>query len=541
MSFVHGMPRPGRRALMPTAGVTVIAESLGGSPLSRAAQRGELTASWVVPRPTTPDEWRARVAQTRDDMDGDWWTSLAPACAPSGAAAERIARVAGGQGIVVTTGQQPGLFGGPLYTWVKALSALALADAIEEATGIPAAPVFWAATDDSDFAEASWTMLAMPGHAERLALAATAPEGTRMADVPLGEVGPLLAALEAACGSAADAGALEAVRKSYRRDATVGGAYVALLRSLLEPLGVAVLDAAHPAVGRAAHSFLVRALDDAGRVSARLRERDEEIRQAGFDPQVTDVDGRTLVFALEHNRRERILQRDAARVAREAVAGSLSPNVLLRPVMERILLPSVAYVAGPGEIAYFAQVSVVADALQAPQPLAVPRWSCTVLEPRIADLLQRYDLTVGDLADPHTVESRHARASWPSEVAREFEAFLESARARGAALREAIADAGPLLPPAVTDGAARDIDWVLQRLERRISAAVKRREARIMRDLATLRAALYPGGVRQERALNLVPLLARHGAAVFDALRDGAGRHARLLMEGTATPRAALR
>ena len=121
---------------------------------ARALLDGTLPATWSAPRPATAAAWRERALAGRTAPLGrDWGWTLREAFASSGPAAARLARVSEGQGVVVTTGQQPGLFGGPLYTLVKALSALALADAIERATGVPAAPVFWAATDDTDFAE----------------------------------------------------------------------------------------------------------------------------------------------------------------------------------------------------------------------------------------------------------------------------------------------------------------------------------------------------------------------------------------------------
>ena len=95
---------------------------------------------------------------------------MLPAIMPAGAAAARLERVSRQGGVVVTTGQQPGLFGGPLYTWSKAMSALALADELEARTGIPTAAVFWAATDDADFAEAAATVVARSGGVDELSV-----------------------------------------------------------------------------------------------------------------------------------------------------------------------------------------------------------------------------------------------------------------------------------------------------------------------------------------------------------------------------------
>jgi hypothetical protein len=128
--------------------VQVIAEPLGGSPLSQLAQVNH-DAPWLMRRPVTPAEWRTWVDQVRHSAPG-WRDTLAEAFDAQGPARARLDRVAAAGGVVVTTGQQPGLFGGAL-TWNKAIAALELADAIERITGVPAAPVFWAATDDADY------------------------------------------------------------------------------------------------------------------------------------------------------------------------------------------------------------------------------------------------------------------------------------------------------------------------------------------------------------------------------------------------------
>jgi uncharacterized protein YllA (UPF0747 family) len=413
---------------------------------------------------------------------------------------------------------------------------LALADAMETETGVPTAPVFWAGTDDSDFAEGSYTVLSRTGGADRVAIESTRPEGTRVADIPLPDMTRALERLAAACGSAADGRVLQLARQAYSPPATVGGAYLTLLRALLEPLGVAVLDASHPAVTKSAHPLLVRALLERERVARALAARAAALVAAGHVPQVTDMESLTLVFERQGLRRERIPRARAAVAAANAGPGSLSPNVLLRPVMERALLPTVAYVAGPGEMAYFAQVSAVADALGAEPPMVLPRWSCTLIEPHVAEMMARYALRPEDFADPHAVETRLAREAWPAGVARAMEQLRRDLAERLAGVRASLQDLDGMAPSATVDGTGRALDWRLSRLERRISAAVKLRETALMRDLGTVRGSLYPGGVRQERALNLIPLLARHGVGLLESMRDSAMGHARTLLATAREP-----
>jgi len=459
-------------------------------------------------------------------------TSLGEAIAPTGAAARRLDRVARGRGIVVTTGQQPGLFGGPLYTWSKAVSALALADEIERVTGIPAAPVFWAANDDADFAEASWTAVAVPGGAERLSVEPGAPLGRPMSEMPLGDTSGALESLIRACGATLDERPLAVIREAYRPGTTVGAAYLHLLRQLLEPLGIAVLDASHDAVSSATRPFLARALEGAEGVASALRERDDAIRAAGYTTQVEAMAGLTLVFERPGagGEKRRIPLADAMTAVSDSRGRILSPNVLLRPVIERAVLPTVSYVAGPGEIAYFAQATAVAAALGLPSPLAVPRWSTTIIEPHVARMLTQLGLAVEELADPHRAEGRLARMAIPTTLD-DAVAELRRDLDRGALLiGDAVVDADLSLPAAAIEGARRSIRHRIDRLERRIVAAAKRKEADTMQRVATVRGALYPLGIRQERALNAIPFLARHGALVVKRMIAGATDHARSLV-----------
>ena len=507
----------------------VTSRALGGLPLGRAAASGKVPEHWYPPRPRSAAEWRARIDAVRGDQSlAEWAATLAPAMAASGAAAARLERAATGHGIVVTTGQQPGLFGGPVYTWSKAISALAFADALEKECGVPVAPIFWAATDDADFEEARSTLVAVPGGVDELALPDPDVRGRPMADTPLGDVAPLIERLSSGAGSVADAGVMDAVRTSYGDPSvSVGAAYVRLLRLLLEPLGIAVLDASHPAVRQAMRPLLLRALERNAEVSARLEARSAEIRAAGFEPQVDILPDLTLVSSTDGGTKERVHRRRAAEVVEAAERGSLGPNVLLRPVAERAILPTVAYLAGPGEIAYFAQVGAAAEGLAAEAPLALPRWSGTIVEPHIGRILTRHGIAPDELAHENAVEMRLARSTMPAGVRQAIEELRNGLeRSMRSVSEAAIVDGRPLVDPRVPEGARIAMAQRIDRLERRLTAAVVRRSEDMARDIATARAALYPRGKPQERVLNFLPMLARQGRSLLDAMLAAASRHA---------------
>ncbi len=516
-------------------------EPLGGSALARAALARDVPHGWYPPAPVDAPEWHLHAdAVRRQFAAGAWFELLRPAFGATGAAAARLERSAAGTGVVVTTGQQPGLFGGPLYTLTKAISARALADALEASTGLPVAPVFWAATDDADYEEARHTAVALDGAVRTLRLDGAPVEGTPMSAVPLGDETPaLLERLVAASGSAAYADALTAARESHRPGITVGDAYVRLLRVLLEPLGIAVLDASHPAVREAGFNVLRRALLQASAIEEALGQRATAITAAGHAPQVPDVAGRSLVFRHDADgRKARLTVAEARAAVTTSPRGSLGPNVLLRPVVERSILPTVAYVAGPGEYAYFAQVRAVPTALGVPQPLAVPRWSATIVEPHVRRALQRIDMDVEDLRHPHQADATLARAAMPASVDDALTELRASVARVSAALRSRADGERPIVPDPVVEGAARALSHRLDRLERRYVAALKRREDETARALAVARTALFPGGVRQERALSYLPLLARHGPALLEVMLEAARGHAQALVRGVESRRA---
>jgi bacillithiol biosynthesis cysteine-adding enzyme BshC len=487
---------------------------------------GTAPAGWYESMPRDASSWRERVHSVKREFTGDWLTKLSPAFAATGKAKERLDTVASGRGVVVTTGQQPGLFGGPVYTLSKALSALAFADSLQEFTGVPVAPVFWAATDDTDFREASSTMVSVPGGAQLLRFDHPAPLGLPMAAMPLGDVSAQLEALERSAGSASDPAPIELLERFYTAGATVGEAYVSFLRELFAPLGIAVIDASHPATRAAAKPVVTKALELAREIADAVTARNREIESAGFAPQVQDVPGLSLVFSSSSGSRKRIPIKAAMK---QTTSDDLGPNVLLRPVVERAILPTATYIGGPAEIAYFAQIGPIAEAVGVARPAILPRWSCTIIEPHVEKVLEKLYLLPEDFRDPHEVEARIARARLPKAVIEELNAARAALNERLDALSEAVVEERAPVGAAVTEGLRANLLRRLDRFERRLIAAAKREHSDIMHDIATARGSLYPFGKPQERGLNFVPLLARYGATLRQEMLAEAREHARRL------------
>ncbi|HEY8832961.1 MAG TPA: bacillithiol biosynthesis BshC, partial [Gemmatimonadaceae bacterium] len=472
----------------------MITEPLSGNSLAVAAMADKAPAGWYDALPSDAKSWKKRLESLRSEFTGDWLTKLGPAFAVTGKAKERLEAAANGRGVVVTTGQQPGLFGGPVYTLSKALSALALADSLQEITGVPVAPVFWAATDDTDFREASSTIVSVPGGAQLLRFDHPASLGLPMSAMPLGDVSAQLEALKRSVSSPIDPTPIELLDRSYTSGATVGEAYVSFLRELFAPLGIAVIDASHPATRKAANPALTKALEHAAEIADAVTARNREIESAGFTPQVQDVPGLSLVFTSSSGSRKRIPIKAAAK---QVAADDLGPNVLLRPVIERAILPTATYIGGPAEIAYFAQIGPIADMIGVSRPAILPRWSCTIVEPYVETVLEKLYLLPEDFRDPHEVEARIARARLPKPVMEQLNAVRAAVNEHLDTLGEAVVQERASVGAAVTEGLRANLLRRLDRFERRLIAAAKREHADVMHAIATARGSLYPLGKPQ--------------------------------------------
>ena len=490
---------------------------LAMGPLAVAVRDGTLPPGFTAETPRSMQAWRAHVEVCREPMMGlGWANTLREAMRPSGAAAARLARVSGGQGVVVTTGQQPGLFGGPMYTIVKALSALALADRLEATLGIPTAPIFWAATDDADFAEGATTWLPSAGGLRDARLQTAPPEGTMMSHAFLGNLDEAKAMLSRSSAGAAWPEFVRAALAAYHERTTVGNAYVELMREILMPLGITVLNAAHPSVRHQSAPLLRRALAEAAPIDAALHARTDALRAAGFAPQVDLLADRSLVFVVRNGVKERTSVSGAAAVLPRVSDDLLSPNVLMRPVVERALLPTVAYMAGPGELAYFAQVGAVAGVLNVAVPLALPRTSLRVVTPDVQATLARHGQSVDAMRNTRALVKSMSAAATPDAA---LDA-LATLRAQIRTTMDTIRFSDASIERAALDGAAAQFAHRADRFERRVLAASKRTITAQLLKVEQAQTLLWPHGAPQERVVNVIPWLARYGAALLERLQQ---------------------
>jgi bacillithiol biosynthesis cysteine-adding enzyme BshC len=441
-------------------------------------------------------------------------------------AAARLARFVEEGGAMVTTGQQAGLFTGPLYTIHKILTAIRLAESLEEALGIVVLPVFWSASEDHDFAEANhaWTVDGA-GKLHRLAVAATDPRPLPMSEMRLGEdvnaaSGELRELLSSHGRTDAD---FTRFLDAYRPGETVAGAFRTMVERLFAGFDLLVTEASDPHVKQGSAAVLRGAVEDAAEHERLLRERTEEMEAAGYTAPVTVMPDAANVFFHGPAGRERLARSGDSwvvaearmRFATEEIAARMreepaafSPNVFLRPVVESAVFPTLAYVGGPAETAYFAQIGPLFRAYGIRPPVAYPRLSVRLVPEEAAEKKRALALTEEELRLPeHELLSAVARRRLPAAVNERLHALRAGLVEGFGALMDAGAGIDGNLDLAL--GARRNRALLeVADAERKILAHFKKADPGITRDLPFVRSHLAPQGTPQERLLNVFPYLA---------------------------------
>lgn len=462
--------------------------------------------------------------------------ALRPAFLAHDAARANVDRLIDEGALCVTTGQQPGLLLGPLFTLYKALSAIALARSLAERLARAVVPVFWISGDDHDFAEANHThLLTIDNEVARLALRERDPAAPL---VPLyrellgREIGAVLDAVQHATPDTEfRAGILAWLGRHYRPEHDLATAFAGALAELLGPYGLVIFRPTHSAAKRAMAAHLVSALRDGTTLDGALQQQAAELAAVGRAVPVAVGEGATNVMIEARLGRDRLMLDGNAYVARrsaerwtlrqlEGVAREeperLSPNVLLRPVVEAALLPTVAYVAGPGELAYLPQCAPLYRALGVPPQAAFPRWSGRVIEGRVQKVLEKYGLNANDLDAPEgQLEARLAKEELPSAARDALAALRRALGTEYGRLERAAVAIDPTLKKAVQSARNAALAGVAES-EKRIVAHLKKQDEILQQQLAKARHHLFPLGRPQERVFNSVPYLIRYGTAFLD-------------------------
>ena len=476
---------------------------------------------------------RARVLATYKTDRAALCDALAEANARWGAGAEtleNVGRLRSPESVAVVTGQQTGLFTGPLYTVYKALSAVKLAACLT-ARGTDAVPVFWMATEDHDWEEVQTAqVIACDGRLADVSVPAALhregePVGGVLLDASAEEATKRLFELVPSSEFLPELERL--VREAYRPGRTFGEAFARMLSALTGDYGLVLLDPTDAALKRLAAPLYSEAARLGAEIAAATDARSRELEEAGYHAQVHTSPDSFPLFLIHDGARRALTRTEGGRyrakgtekewTAEELAARALeeperfSPNVTLRAVVQDYLLPTIAYFGGSAEVAYFAQTAESYRVLGRPATPILHRASLTVVERRTGRTLERYGLRLEDFfggLDP--VIARVVEEHLGTEVASALsQADATVARALDE-LQAKLRDFDPTLADAL-GGGRRKIAHQLEGLRARFHRAQMQRDRAILRQLERAATALYPEKSLQERHVNVTSLLARHG------------------------------
>lgn len=451
--------------------------------------------------------------------------------------------------VAVVSGQQAGLFTGPLYTIYKALSAVKLAECLTQ-RGVKAVPVFWIATEDHDFAEVAWAefinrdcalaKVAVPAELHK--------EGSPVGLVKLDQsIETVIENLLKSLPNSEFTEDVEALlREAYAPGTAYGDAFARLVTALTAKHGLIVLDPLDAELKKLAAPLYSTAARIAPEIAAAITHRSRELEDAGYHAQVTPSEDSFPLFLHDETAARHALSRtpggkyrtktDGQEYSAEELAewalrepARFSPNVTLRSVVQDYLLPTITYYGGAAEIAYFAQTSEVYRLLDRPLTPILHRASITMVEKQTWRALERYDLTLKDFfAGYDQVVANVVENYLGKETSEAFDHTAETFDRELDALQQRLKQVDPTLADALDKGRAK-IKYQLDGLRTRFQRAQIGRDEALRRQLERAFDLLYPAKTLQERHVNIASLLARHGRYVvdwmFDAIDLGANEH----------------
>lgn len=448
----------------------------------------------------------------------------------------RLDAIAAGDGFFVSTGQQAGLFSGPIFTIYKTLTTVRLAQELEARLGVPVAPLFWIAADDHDFAEVNHTFaIGNDGELHRLEIGGTGETQHSMNLQPLDD--SATAMIEQLAGllpqSEFTDEVLGWVRDAYVPGFSVAAAFQQLLERMFARYDILITSSAHPVVKSLAAPVILRELETSEQHERAIRAQTDRLIAAGYHEQVTVRAGAANVLYEDEAGRDRLtregdhwaLARSKRRFSTSEIRDQLalqperfSPNVLLRPVVASEVFPTLAYVGGPAEVSYFGQIGCLFAAHGVTMPLVVPRASMDVVEYKVQKVLDKFHLGVDDVRQPFDqLTSQVMRDELPEDVTATVAGLRDQIAECYGKLVDATQSIDPTLKSPV-ENARNSSQKTLADIEKKIVSHLKKKNEVGVEQLKKASLNLYPNGEPQERVINALTYLARYGTEFMDAV-----------------------
>jgi bacillithiol biosynthesis cysteine-adding enzyme BshC len=452
----------------------------------------------------------------------------------SAATLANLDRLARPNTFVVIGGQQPGLLTGPLYTLYKAISIIKLADELRRQFPYDFVPLFWNASDDHDWAEVNHAYLVDgAGQLQRLEYPMEARfEGRSVGEIPL-ERGAL-SVIEQLTEVLRDQGFVDDVKallvETAEVSATFGEWFSRLLLRLFHQSGLILVDPGLPELKRLAIPLFEQALEAPQVPSQLANEAGDALEARGYHRQLHKDPALCSFFIRQDGRRESVRQgrgsfRVGARTYTKAELKAIlhdspdrfSPNALLRPVMSEFLFPTAAFIGGAGELNYFAQTRRIYEYFDVPMPVPFLRLGCTLIDPPMAKILDKYHLSPLALRDPDRVLTDWIRAHTDIASPALWQRLREEVYRPLAELKGAVRTTDPTLETSL-EGTMNYMLFRIGKFERKLLRHLKKAEQVTAQQLRRAGTTLFPERGLQERMHSVMSYFSRYGLDLMDEL-----------------------
>jgi bacillithiol synthase len=468
--------------------------------------------------PHRPNDLQALLAAARFDFPDHRRAALIRALSPLNQGNPSLALLAQPGTVAIVTGQQVGLFSGPAYTVYKALTAVKAARELT-GLGVPAVPVFWLATEDHDFAEVdhAWVFGA---EYQPVKIRIDGPAGNGfhpVGEIPLRDI-PVDALRSALAGLPFADDAVAMVERAYKPGETMGSAFARMIGELFAPYGLLLIDPMERALREMAAPLMREVVERMPELLDALMVRSKELVERGYHAQVLVDKTTSLAFLLQDG--QRVALRHQRLSTQELVqrAADLSPNALLRPVVQDYLLPTAAYIGGPAELAYLAQSQVLYGKLTGRQPAAFPRACFTLLDERSHKRMIRYGVNPTDLfGSEQALHDMVAARLVPEQLRARLDRTKTAFSNALDALRGDLGQFDVTLAAAL-DTNRRKIEYQVGKIARKTARQIMARDEQATRDARSLNGLVFPEKHLQERFYSIVPFIAKFGPGLVDEL-----------------------
>lgn len=437
--------------------------------------------------------------------------------------------------LTIVTGQQLGLYGGPLYTVFKTISAIHLANQMEEWLNRPVVPVFWLADEDHDYEEVRTLNILNRNKVQQFELPPKPHPLPPVADIQLpAELSKLKDHLRSALyDTEFSDGLWTLLDDCFKNGQTYFEAFGQFISSLFSKHGVVLAGSNHSAIKEATKSVLKTSVSKSASLKEALTEQTKQLKDA-YRGQVTLYNSNLFWFS-EEGERLKINHPDDGKWtidnAKEWSTDELlqeieeeparfSPNVFLRPVLQDELLPTLGYVAGPGEVAYYGQMKHFYTTFNKKMPVIYPRMSGTFIEPTVDRIWKELPFNFSEYSQRiEDLESSYVEQSEQADLETLFSDWKQEVEEVAASPTAAITEIDASL-----EGAAEKAKAVyfgeLDKLKGKVYRAVKQRDQTQLNRIRKVKTNLFPENSLQERLLSPIYYMNKFGLDIWDELLD---------------------